>query len=307
MKKIVAILGLGLLLSVSAQAKLKVVASLPDLGALAKEIGGDEVEVTTLALPTEDPHFVDAKPSFIVKLNRADALIEGGAELEMGWLPALRDRTRNTKLAAGAPGDIRANEGMQLLEVPGTMDRSHGDVHAAGNPHYLTDPANGEIVARHLAEAFSRLEPKSSGKFQENYKTFSARLTAKLAVWEKLLAPYKGEHLAAYHDSWPYFARRFGFNIDLFLEPKPGIPPTPLHLAEVESKMKQEKVKVIFVEPYLNRRTAEAVARKTGAVVLDVSQFPGGLKGTDGGYIQLMDYLVTSLSGVLVEQSKAAK
>lgn len=299
----VAVLCLGLLLAGSVQAKLRVVASLPDLGALAKEIGGDEVEVTTLALPTEDPHFVDAKPNFIVKLNRADALIEGGAELEMGWLPALRDRTRNNKIAAGAAGDIRASAGIQLLEVPGTMDRSRGDIHAAGNPHYLTDPGNAGIVATHFAEAFSRLDPKASGKFQENLKAFSARLNTKIAEWEKLLAPYKGQHLVAYHDSWPYFAQRFGLNIDLFLEPKPGVPPTPSHLAEVETKMKAEKVKVIFVEPFLNRRTAEAVARDTGAVVLELSQFPGGVKGTEGGYIQLMDYIVTSLSRALGGQA----
>lgn len=282
-----------------AQAKLNVIATTPELGDIARQIGGAKVEVNTVARPTEDPHFVDAKPSFFVKLNRADALVEGGAELEVGWLPSLIEGARNPKLTAGAPGHIPCSQGVQLLEVPTTLDRSKGDIHAAGNPHYMMDPANARIVAAHLADAFCKLDSKSCEVYRANLITFTAQLDAKLAEWQKLLEPYKGQRIVAYHNSWLYFGQRFGLKIDLFLEPKPGIPPSPAHLAEVIAKMQEEKIRVIFVEPHLNRRTAEAVARNTGATVLNVSQFPGGVKGTEGGYLQLMDYLVTSLAKAL--------
>jgi len=277
-------------------AKLNVVATTPDLGSIAAVVGGDLVSVTTLAKPTEDPHFVDAKPSFIAKLNRADALVEGGADLEIGWLPALLDQARNNKLQAGAPGRIACSQGVQLLEIPAALDRSKGDIHAAGNPHFLTDPENARIVAQHIAEGFSALEPKSSAVFQSNLKQFLGQLDAKIAEWEKLLGPYRGQQVVAYHDSWPYFAKRFGLKIDLFLEPKPGIPPTPVHLAEVILRMRAEHIRPILVEPYQNRKTAQTVAAETGAVVVDVSQFPGGVKDTEGGYLELVDHNIRSVA-----------
>jgi len=295
----------GLLLALPvAQAKLDVVATTPDFGSIAAAIGGNNASVTTLAKPTEDPHFVDAKPSFIVKLNRADALVEGGAELEIGWLPALLDQSRNRKLEAGAPGRIMCSQGIQLLEIPATLDRSKGDIHAAGNPHYMTDPANAKIVAKHLADALSELDPGSSGVFQSNLKKFTDRLDGKMAEWEKLLTPFRGEHVVAYHDSWPYLANRFGLKIELFLEPKPGIPPTPVHLAEVITQMRNDHIHAILVEPYQNRKTAETVAADTGAAVVDVAQFPGAIKGTDGDYIASMDYIVHAIAKALGEGKK---
>jgi zinc/manganese transport system substrate-binding protein len=287
------------LLPFMAQAKLKVVATTPDFGSIAEAIGGDKVEVTTLARATEDPHFVDAKPSFIVKLNRADAVIEGGAELEIGWLPPLLEGARNAKLESGAPGHVVENQGVQLMEVPATLDRSKGDIHAAGNPHFMTDPMNAKTAAQHIADSFCALDPKSCDAYRANLKKLTDELDAKMVEWEKLLAPYKGQEVVAYHDSWPYFARRFGLKIDMFLEPKPGIPPTPAHLAEVILKMKEDKTHVIIVDPYQNRKTAETVARNTGATVVNVTQFPGGVKGTEGGYIQMMDYLVKSIAQAL--------
>ena len=216
-----------LLLAFSAEAKLNVVATTSDFGAIAKEIGGDRIELATLAKPTEDSHFVDAKPSFIVKLNRADALIEGGAELEIGWLPPLLEGCRNPKLAAGRPGRIACSEGISLLEVPSTLDRAKGDIHAAGNPHYTTDPMNAKVVAAHIAEAFSQLDPKAADFYRANSRKFGDRLDARLAEWQRLLVPFKGKRIVTYHNSWPYFAKRFEVNMTLFLEPKPGIPPNP--------------------------------------------------------------------------------
>jgi zinc/manganese transport system substrate-binding protein len=288
-----------LLGALTGQAKLDVVVTTPDLAAVAREVGGDRVSIACLAKPTEDPHFVDAKPSFVLKLNHADALIEGGAELEIGWLPALLSQARNSKLAAGAPGRIFCNQGVQMLEVPGALDRSKGDIHAAGNPHYLMDPANARIAAANIAGGFSKIDPAGSAVFQANLQKFTAQLDAKLAAWEKQMAPFKGQQVVSYHNSWIYFARRFGLNMDTFLEPKPGVPPTPAHLAEVIGRMKQEKTRVVFSEPFLNRRTAEKVAGDTGAALLDVTQFPGGVKGTEGGYLQLLDYLVNSLAKAL--------
>jgi zinc/manganese transport system substrate-binding protein len=282
-----------------AQAKLNVVCTTADLASLAREVGGDRIELTTLARPTEDPHFVDPKPSFIVKLNHADALIHGGAELESAWLSPLVEQARNARIVSAARGNVRCCEGVQLLEVPATLDRSKGDIHALGNPHYLTDPENAKIVAHHIAEAFGELDPPNREFYAENARRFIAALDAKLVEWKRKLAPFQGRHLVAYHNSWPYFAARFGLKIELFLEPKPGIPPSPSHLATVMAQMKERGARVILVEPYLNRRTAEKVAAETGAVVLELTQFPGGVKGTEGGYIALMDYLVNALAQAL--------
>jgi len=207
MKKL--LLGIvGVLLACGAQAKLNVVVTTPDLAAIAKEVGGDKVEITTLARPTEDPHFVDAKPSFIVKLNRADALVEGGAELEVGWLPALLAGARNPKLAPGEPGRILCNEGIRMLEVPTTLSRAEGDIHPMGNPHYVIDPANARIIAAHLADAFGKLDSSSAETFRANGKKFIDALDAKQVEWTAKLAPFKGAKVVSYHKSWPYFAER---------------------------------------------------------------------------------------------------
>ena len=299
MKKLLLNLAAVPVLVMAAHAKLNVVATTPDFASIAQAIGGDQIFLTTLAKPTEDPHFVDAKPSFIVKLNRADALIEGGAELEIGWLPALLDQSRNEKLASDAPGRIACLQGVHLLEVPATLDRAKGDIHAAGNPHYMTDPVNAKIVAHHIAETLCALDAKSADVYHANLKKFTDAIDAKLVEWQQTLAPFQGREVVTYHNSWLYFGERFGLKIDLFLEPKPGIPPTPAHLAEVITKMKANQVKVIIVDPYLNRKTAETAARDTGATVVDVTQFPGGVKGTEGGYIQMMDYLVNSMAKAL--------
>ncbi len=282
-----------LFLTATAGARLNIVATTPDLGALAHAIGGDAIDLTVLAKPTEDPHFVDAKPSFIVKLNHADALIDGGAELEAGWLTPLLEGSRNAKIAAGQPGRIAASEGIALLEVPSVLDRSLGDIHASGNPHYLTDPVNSRIVAAHLARVFAALDEKSAATYQANLTKFNTELEAKLAGWQKLLAPYQGRPIVTYHNYWIYFARRFGFPMELFLEPKPGIPPSPAHLAEVITKMKAGHLQLIAVQPYQNRKTAETVASRTNAVVVDWPSFPSG-KGTEG-YLEWIDVLVLSI------------
>jgi zinc/manganese transport system substrate-binding protein len=289
------VLALGAL---SCQAKLNVIATTPDLGAIARDIGGDRVEVTTLAKPTEDPHFVDAKPSFMVRLNHADALIEGGADLESGWLAPLLNGARNSRIAPGSPGRIACAKEIALLEVPASLDRSQGDIHAAGNPHFLTDPLNGGLVAGTICGAFCQLDPKSAEYFRGNLKRFTGRLEAKMAEWQKLLAPLKGRHVVTYHNYWPYFANRFGLKMDLFLEPKPGIPPTPTHLGEVVSRMRAEDIQIIMVQPYVNRKTAERAAGLTGGTVIDVAAFPGVNQSAEG-YLEWVDSVVKALARAL--------
>jgi len=282
----------------TARAKLSVVTTLADYAALAREIGGDHVDITSMAKPTEDPHFVDARPSFVVKLRSADILIEGGAELEVGWLPPLLQTARNPKLEAGAVGRVQAAEGIRLLDVPATLSRAAGDVHASGNPHFMVDPIIAKAVAAHIARAFAAADPANAASYATNEKKFEATIDAKLQDWGRALLPFRGQHLAAYHDDWLYFARRFGFDVDVFLEPKPGVPPSPSHLAEVIGKIKAEKIKAIIVEPYHNRKIAEKVASSTGAHVVEAAQYPDGLPNT-ATYVELIDVLVTRLTTAL--------
>ncbi len=276
-------------------AALRVVATTPDYGALAQAIGGEHVKVTILAKSTEDPHFVDPRPSHIVALNRADVLIESGAELEIGWLPPLVEGARNPRLLHGAPGRVYGADGIEMLDVPAILDRSQGDVHARGNPHFLMDPRNAEIVARRLAERLCSLDPDSCPAFRANLDRFLHALQRKLEEWSRLLEPFRGTAVVTYHNTWRYFARRFGLDADLFLEPKPGIPPSPPHLARVIETMQRQGIRVILVEPFQSRRTAEAVAERAGAIVVEVCQFPGGLPGTEGDYLALMDANVRAI------------
>jgi len=215
MKNTVLILGLATVLSgtLPAQAKLNVVATLPDYGAIAEEVGGDKISVTTIARGTEDQHFVDARPSYVRVLNKADVLIEGGAELEVGWLPPLVSGARNPKILSDAPGHIILSRHIRLLEVPtGPVDRSMGDVHPFGNPHFTLDPANGKIIASTLAEAFGRVDSANAAFYQDRSKAFIERLDKKLAEWAKLMEPYRGTKVVTYHKSFDYFVERFGLD-----------------------------------------------------------------------------------------------
>jgi zinc/manganese transport system substrate-binding protein len=282
----------------SAAAQLRVVATTPDLASIAREIGGSSVNVTALAKPTEDPHFVDAKPSHIVTLNRADVLIEGGAELELGWLPPLLENARNSKIGAGSPGRVVASEGIRLIEIPTSFDRSKGDVHSLGNPHFLVDPVLAKVVAANIAEHFEQVDPKNAGLYKSNLAKFDAKVDAKLADWQRQLTPYRGAKIVTYHKDFGYLANRFNLQIVETLEPKPGISPSPSHLAQVIGVMKAAPSHVILVQPFQNRKTAETVARQTGGVVLDVPQQPGARPNTNT-YFDNMDNIVRTLAAGL--------
>jgi ABC-type Zn uptake system ZnuABC Zn-binding protein ZnuA len=280
-------------------AKLNVVATLPDYGAIAEAVGGDKIQVTTLARGTEDPHFVDARPSFVRALNKADVLLEGGAELEIGWLPPLVNGARNGKILGDAPGHVLLSRSIRMLEVPtGPIDRSMGDVHPAGNPHFNLDPANGRAMATSIAEALSRVDPKNAASYQSNAKQFVDRLEAKLAEWSKLLEPYRGTKVVTYHKSFDYLLARFGFELVGTIEPKPGIEPSPTHINALIPRMKAAGVKLILSEPNRSRKPPEQLAEATGAKVVLLPGLVGGVPDAST-YLALFDYDVRQLLDAL--------
>src|SRR5467141_3892220 len=215
MKKILLTLSTILACVFSAQAKLNVVATLPEVGSLAREVGGDKIDIVVLATATEDPHFVDARPSFVVSLRNAAVLIDGGAELEFGWLPPLLQNARNPKIEIGKPGRVQASQGIRLMNIPANATRAAGDVHALGNPHFTVDPIIAKAIAQHIAQSFSALDAPNAAFYDGNYKKFEAAINTKLQECGATMLPFKDQHVVAYHDSWPYFAHRFGINIDI--------------------------------------------------------------------------------------------
>lgn len=289
------------LLPLAADAALNVVTTLPDYAAIAQEIGGDRIKVTSLAKGTEDPHFVDAKPSFIRLLNQADALIEGGAELELGWLPPLVNNARNARILGDAPGHIIAARGIRLLDQPtGPVDRSQGDVHPAGNPHFNLDPANGKIIAATLADALTRLDSGGTGLFQSNLQRFNERLDAKLAEWTRALAPFRGTKVITYHKSFDYLLERFDFELVGTIEPKPGLEPSPTHINALIPRAREAGVKLILVEPNRGRRTPQRVADAIGARLVMLPILVHGAEPATN-YVALFDHVVRQLTQALKE------
>jgi ABC-type Zn uptake system ZnuABC Zn-binding protein ZnuA len=294
---IVAMVAAGLLgaWTLPSYAKLNVVASTPDLGAIAREVGGSGVDVTNLAKGTEDPHFVDAKPSFIRILNQADVLIEGGADLEIGWLPPLILNARNPKIQPGLAGRIIAADVVRLLEVPlGPIDRSLGDVHPFGNPHFTVDPMNGKPIARLLEEHFCVLAPSDCASFKDNRKKFDEKIDARMVEWQKKMAPLKGVKAISYHKSFSYFAERFGLQVVNTIEPKPGIPPSAAHVRNLVSQMKTEGVRLILMEPNRERKTPSFLAEETGAKIAMIPSMVGGTREAQD-YLSFFDSIIETL------------
>jgi len=280
--------------AVSQAKKLNIVTTTPDLASLAEEIGGDFVKVTSIAMPTEDPHFVDARPSFMVKMNKADVFIEAGLQLEIGWLNTLLMGARNRKILPGKQGNILASTGIRPLQVPENTARSGGDLHSVGNPHFTIDPLNGKIVARNICDRLCLIDKKNCDYYKNNLKEFNSKIDKKLKEWQEMLEPFRGTKVVTYHRTYPYFLRRFNLNVVNTLEPKPGIAPSPHHINELIPMMKREGVKLILIEPYRERRTPELVANKTGAKVMILPIMPGGRKETEG-YISLFDYNIKKI------------
>ncbi|OFW04464.1 MAG: hypothetical protein A3I61_11660 [Acidobacteria bacterium RIFCSPLOWO2_02_FULL_68_18] len=283
-----------------AQNRLNVVASTEDLASIAREVGGDRVNVTALARGYQDPHFVEPKPSFILTVNRADLYVAVGRELEIGWLPPLITSSRNARVQPGAAGYLDASLNVRILEIPtGQITRAMGDVHPLGNPHYWLEPGNGRLIAQAIRNKLGELSPANRSYFGQRYDDFNARLAAAEKRWDAAMAPHTGAKVVTYHRSWPNFMERFRLEVIGYVEPKPGIPPSPSHTLELIEEMKRQGVKFIVVEPYFSLRTPQAIASQiAGGRVLVLAPSVGGAKEVTD-YIQLFDYNVNLLAGAL--------
>ncbi len=284
----------------SAQAAgLKVVTSTEDLAALSREVGGDKISVESIAKGYQDPHFVEAKPSFILKLHSADLLVVVGRELEIGWLPPLLQQSRNEKIQPGSRGYLDASLTVKILDIPqGQITRAMGDVHPMGNPHYWLDPDNGRRIAQAILTKLSELQPADASFFAQRFADFDKRLGEAEKAWDVIMGPYKGTKVVTYHRSWPNFVQRFGLEVIGYVEPKPGIPPSPQHTIDLIGEMKKQKVTIILVEPYFDLKTPQSVARETGGKVVVLSPSVGGVKEA-ADYIQLFNYNVNLIAGAL--------
>ncbi len=304
-----ALLTMTFFLFISAEdalAKVRVVTSVPTLAAIAKEIGGDKLEVEGLAKGYQDPHFVDAKPSYVLLLNKADLLLYTGLDLEIGWLPVLITGSRNSKITStGSPGRLDASTLiLNILEVPITkVDRSMGDIHPGGNPHYWLDPRNGIATAKGIAERLKGIDPENASYYDERLKDFVKRLSAKIKEWDEKLAPYKGTEVVTYHKSWVYFSDWAGFKEVGYIEPKPGIPPSPSYVAELIRKMKEMNVKLVIAESYYPQKTPALIAEKTGASFLALPSQVGGREGINT-YFDLFDVIVGEITSKLANHGK---
>jgi zinc/manganese transport system substrate-binding protein len=291
----------ALALAAPAGAAVNVMASTEDLADLARQVGGDKVKVEAIARGYQDPHFVEAKPSFILKLAKADLLVVVGRELEIGWLPPLIQQSRNAKVQPGAEGYLDASLTAKILEIPtGQITRAMGDVHPQGNPHYWLDPGNGRHIAKAIVDKLSKMDAADAAYFQSRYADFDKRLAEAEKRWDAQMAPYKGLKIVTYHRSWPNFTERFGLDVIGYVEPRPGIPPSPSHTIDLIGEMKRQQVKILLVEPYFDLKTPQSIARETGAKVVVMSPSVGGEKEiTD--YIALFDYDIKLLVAAIQE------
>jgi zinc/manganese transport system substrate-binding protein len=282
--------------------RLKVVTTLSDFASLAATIGGERVEAEALARGYQDPHFVEPKPSFILKLHDADLLIVAGLELEIGYLPPLLDQARNERIRPTGPGYLDASVGCEILERPtAAVTRAMGDVHPYGNPHFWLDPQNGRVVARAIAAKLTALDPAGADVFRNNLAAFEARLAEAEKRWQEKLGGYAGTKVVTYHASWPNFAKYFKLDVVGYLEPKPGIPPTPQHKLEIVNLMRAQKVPLILMEVYFDRKDPDFVAGKTGAEVVMMPPSVGGEPAAKD-YISLFDVDVDKLVAALAKR-----
>ena len=274
----------------AAASKLNVVTSTEDLASIAQEIAGDHANVESIARGYQDPHVVEAKPSFLLKLMKADLLAVVGLQLEIGWLPPLQTQSRNGKIQVGARGYLDLSQFCEIKEIPtGPVTRAMGDVHPMGNPHYWLDPANGRRIAKAFADKFGQMDSANAAYFQSRYADFDRRLAAAEKGWEARSAPFRGRKVITYHRSWPNFCARFGLDVVDYVEPRPGIPPSPSHTLDLINRMKAQGIRLVLVEPYFDQRTPAAIARSAGGQVVVLLPSVGGVKEVRT-YFQLFDY-----------------
>lgn len=271
--------------------KLRVVTSLTDLKSITELIGGEKVDVFAIATGFQNPHFVDPKPSYILKLSKADMFVTIGLDLETGWVPPLLNSARNAAILQGATGYVDASVNVPLQQVPASVNRGEGDIHIYGNPHYWLDPAIGKVIAKNICDGLIRIDRDNESFYQDNLKNFDEKIDAKVKEWTAKMQPFKGAKIIAYHNEWVYFEQRFGLKIMDFLEPKPGIPPTPSQLAKVINEMKRDNMKVIISSPYFTAESANLVARNVGGKVVTLATSVGADESIKT-YFDLFDYNV---------------
>ena len=278
--------------------KLRVVASLPDLKALTEAVGGDLVEVDTLARGDQNPHDLEVRPSLMVKLRRADLLVRNGVDGDP-WVEPLVRGAGNARLMPGGPGVVDVSRGIQILGIPqGPVDRSRGDVHPEGNPHFTLDPTNAPIVTGNILEGLVRLAPEHRAAFEARRREWLARVDVALKRWQESLAPYRGARVVTYHDTWVYFLDRFGLVSAGTVEDRPGIPPSPGHVADLVRRMKSEQVRVVIYEPWADRKLIDRIARDTGAQALGLATAVGATKEATS-YVELFEVNVRALAQAL--------
>jgi zinc/manganese transport system substrate-binding protein len=277
---------------------VRVVTTTQDLKSITELIGGNKVDVFGIATGYQNPHFVDPKPSYIIKLSNADMFVTVGLDLETGWSPSLLASSRNTKIQKGSPGYVDASTGVQLMQVPSSINRAEGDIHIYGNPHYWLDPWNGKQIARNICDGLERVSPENKSFFEANLKTFDETIDSKLKTWTAQMAKYKGTKVIAYHNEWCYFENRFGLQIVDFLEPKPGIPPTPTQLVKIINEVKSNSIKVIISSPYFTTASSDVVAKQTGAKALTLATSAGAFDSIKN-YYDLFDYNIAQLVSAL--------
>jgi zinc/manganese transport system substrate-binding protein len=285
-------------ISFTQAAAIKVVTTLPDLKSITELIGGNKVSVTSIATGYQNPHFVDPKPSYIIGLSNADLFVTVGLDLEIGWSPQLLASSRNSKIQKGSPGYVDASVNIPLQQVPSSVNRAEGDIHIYGNPHYWLDPMNGKIIGRNIADGLERIDPSNKNFYEANLKSFDDQIDSKMKEWLVKMAPYRGTKLIAYHNEWVYFEKRFGLEIVDFMEPKPGIPPTPSQLVKVINEIKSNNIKVIISSPYFTTSSSDVVAKQTGAKELTLATSVGAFSSIKN-YFDLFDYDINQLTSIL--------
>jgi ABC-type Zn uptake system ZnuABC Zn-binding protein ZnuA len=287
-----------LLLCIGASAvnakKINVVTTTTDLKSITELIGADKVDVSSIATGFQNPHFVDPKPSYIIKLSKADIFVTVGLDLETGWSPQLLSSSRNPKIQRGSNGYVDASVGVTLLQVPSSINRGEGDIHIYGNPHYWLDPLNGKQIAKNICDALEKISPEDKAFFESNLKAFDAKIDLKLKEWTMKMAPHKGTKLIAYHNEWCYFEQRFGLKIVDFMEPKPGIPPTPSQLVKIISEVKSNAIKLIISSPYFTTSSSDVVSKQTGAQTIVLGTSVGAFDSIKD-YFDLFDYNIDKL------------
>jgi len=278
--------------------KIRVVTTLTDLADFARNVGGDFVEVRSLATGVEDTHGVPIRPSFVPLLNRADLVVLVGFDCEHAFLPALLEASRNPRIQPGHPGYVDCSKGVTPVDVPKSTDHSEGDVHPYGNPHYLLDPVLAKIAVQNICDALVAVAPEHAADFTKNRDAYLATLDAKITGWQSELAPFKGTKFVSYHEHWPYFAARFGLVYFGTIELKPGIDPTPRHIEELIATMKSEHVPLVVREPQFPEKVPALIAEKTGATLVKLPIMPGGVPDT-ATYLAEMDYIVNTIATAL--------